>query len=1091
LRLLLAILTITFSIAATCGPIHAAPRRRTDPIGQLRSFDVEAVRLAVKDLISTFGPKYPDGARRLADLDKLAAGRAGMLRRAKPPTDAVSDLLGKLRRVRRDALLANPLLDFDKLILLKRKSGQLGLPVNHKCNSGIKTGGYDNEIAVLSPVGPGGRLKTLYRPRNGEYVGEIDLHFDAGRLLFTKTVGKSWEIFEVKATGHGLRQVSRGADGVDNFDACYLPDSRIVFASTASWHAVPCWHGQQRACAIYQMKSDGSAVRQLCFDQDLDLHPAVLPSGQVVFSRWDYTGPMHMYLRPLMVMNPDGTGQRALYGGNSYWPNSLYFPRGVPGAPNKIVAIVSGYHGVPRMGELVLLDIKKGSRQADGIVQRIPGRGEAIKPIIRDNLVDRSWPKFLHPYPLSDKYFIVSAQMSARAPWRIYLVDVFDNIVWLHGADGFDLFEPIPFRKTATPPVIPDRVDLTRNDATCLLQDVYAGGGLAGVPRGTIKRLRIVAYHYAYPGLAGPDKIGCGGPWEVMRILGTVPVYADGSASFKIPAGTPLCVQPLDASGQAVQLMRSWFAAMPGEVVSCVGCHEKANDTPLARRDIASKKKPLEITPWYGPPRGLDFERDVQPAITKYCTACHNGSPRKDKRRIPDLRSERLVKGYAGRPLVSLAARRLHSSLRKAWGGTAIRYTPTYEALIPYIRRVNVEDDVEMLVAGEYQADTSELVQMLRKGHHNVRLDAEAWDRIITWIDLNGPCHGSWGDLGEIPGRPDRKRLELSKLYGGSKIDPEAIPKLEYRQIKPITPAPPTAPRPAALKAPGWPFDAKEAVMRQKTSGRFEKTIDLGSGVTMKLMRIPAGEFVSGSAGQRPGTLHKITGDFWIGAMEVTNEQFRRFDPIHNSGRFTKRFVGMDGPGLSLDGDKQPAVRVSPDMAAEFCKWLSKRSSMAISLPSEAQWEYACRAGSDKPFSFGSVDADFSACANLADISLARCPKPTGGLQSNITANGSKGYRGILLSAMYGGNIICDPNFDDRAVATSPVGRYKPNAWGLCDMHGNAAEWTHRGGTGRSAVLRGGSWVDRPRRSTASFRLEYPHWRRVHNAGFRVVCSVE
>jgi hypothetical protein len=83
----------------------------------------------------------------------------------------------------------------------------------------------------------------------------------------------------------------------------------------------------------------------------------------------------------------------------------------------------------------------------------------------------------------------------------------------------------------------------------------------------------------------------------------------------------------------------------------------------------------------------------------------------------------------------------LHPAVREALGGTAVRYTPAYEALVPYIRRVNIEDHVGLLVPGEYHADTSELIQMLSKGHYNVRLDKEAWDRLITWIDLNGPCH--------------------------------------------------------------------------------------------------------------------------------------------------------------------------------------------------------------------------------------------------------------------------------------------------------------------------------------------------------------
>ena len=81
------------------------------------------------------------------------------------------------------------------------------------------------------------------------------------------------------------------------------------------------------------------------------------------------------------------------------------------------------------MGELVIFDPARGRHEADGAVQRIPGYGKKVEPIIQDQLADASWPKFLHPYPLSDKYFLVACQ--ARRPqslWGIYLVDVFDNM---------------------------------------------------------------------------------------------------------------------------------------------------------------------------------------------------------------------------------------------------------------------------------------------------------------------------------------------------------------------------------------------------------------------------------------------------------------------------------------------------------------------------------------------------------------------------------------------------------------------------------------------------------------------------------------
>lgn len=1067
--------TASFSFAQPQIPTHAQTSE---------SFTIntpQSLRMAIDDLQATYGSQYPKAKEYLERLDSIELDKDANRQKQ------------KLHALATVALLDNPLLDFDCLILLKRKQGQHALPVNHKCNAGIPQKGYDNEIAILRSFGSDAKLQTLFKPAQNLYVGEIDLHFNADRLLFTMPNGRTWQIHEIKTDGTELRQISQEQYDVDNFDACYLPDGRIVFASTASYHAVPCWHGKERACAICLMNSDGTNVRQLCFDQDLDLHPSVLPSGQIIFSRWDYSGPMHIYLRPLMVMNPDGTGQRSVYGSNSYWPNALYYPRGIPGAPTKIIAVIAGYHGVPRMGELGLFDLAIGSYEADGILQRIPGRGRIVKPVIKDNLVDNSWPKFLHPYPLSEKYFLTAAQPDNKSPWGIYLVDVFDNMIPVCTDRRFDFFEPIPFKKTPTPETIPDKVDLTRKDAIVYLHDIYAGPGLADVPEGTIKNLRIIAYNFGYPGLAGPDKIGSGGPWEEMRILGTVPVNQDGSAIFRVPANTSLSVQALDADGSALQLMRSWFTAMPGEIVSCVGCHEKPNQIPVTYRRVAATAQPVDITPWRGPARGFDFQVEVQPVLDKYCTKCHDGTNQKN----PDLRPMHLVTNYKGRELSELGRQRLHPDVIKALGGTRVKYTPAYEALIPFIRRPGIEDDVHLLPPGEYHTDTSQLVRMLEKGHHNIRLDFESWDRLKTWIDMNAPCHGSWTKISPVPENADKKRHIIAGLYGSIDNIPQVIPAVTLPNTESPTPKPKIKSKP--IQVSDWPFDANHARQKQTAQGEYQKTIDLAEEITMNLVRIPKGRFIigdeNGLADEYPASPVDITESFWIQTTEVTNAQYRLFDPTHDSGYFAKRYQGKDGPGLSLNNPDQPVLRVSWHKAMAFCKWLSKKTGTHFTLPTEAQWEYACRAGTSTPLNFGTITADFSCHANLADKSLSLPPGPTGGLASNITA-----YRqnGIFFSALHGGNIPCDIRFDDHAIATANIAAYKPNPWGLYDMHGNAAEWTstdykpypynedNATPPNNRKVVRGGSYQDRPKHANSSFRQNYLPWRRPFNTGFRV-----
>ena len=141
------------------------------------------------------------------------------------------------------------------------------------------------------------------------------------------------------------------------------------------------------------------------------------------------------------------------------------------------------------------------------------------------------------------------------------------------------MFEPLPLRKTERPPVIPDKVKLAETNATVYMHDIYAGAGLQGVPRGTVKNLRVFQYEYSYRNQGGHYFVGMEGGWDVRRLIGTVPVEEDGSAMFHVPANTPVAVQPLDAEGKALQQMRSWFVGMPGEYVSCVGCHESQNST--------------------------------------------------------------------------------------------------------------------------------------------------------------------------------------------------------------------------------------------------------------------------------------------------------------------------------------------------------------------------------------------------------------------------------------------------------------------------------------------------------------------------------
>ena len=378
---------------------------------------------------------------------------------------------------------------------------------------------------------------------------------------------------------------------------------------------------------------------------------------------------------------------------------------------------------------------------------------------------------------MSDKYFLVSCKPTPDSLWGIYLVDVFDNLVLLKEQEGHALLEPIPLRPTRRPRIIPDRTVPDGREGTVYVADIYSGPGLQGIPRGTVKSLRVFTYHFAFQKQAGiQHRVGADGPWEVKQVLGTAPVEADGSAYFRVPAKTPISLQPLDEEGKAIQLMRSWLTVMPGEIRSCVGCHEDNAGVPTQDfgQSIAGLNPPREITPWYGPTRGFSFTREVQPVLDKYCVGCHDGSPTEDGQVRPDLRAtSNVVWGYKhGNPdLVRYEDTPLDELAKKHSG----LFPQSYVELRKQVRVGGLESDLHLLPPMEFHADTSRLVQMLKKGHHGVQLGPEAWDRLVTWIDLNAPCHGTWNEFTPIRGDQAERRCELQAMYGGRNENGEAI----------------------------------------------------------------------------------------------------------------------------------------------------------------------------------------------------------------------------------------------------------------------------------------------------------------------------
>jgi formylglycine-generating enzyme required for sulfatase activity len=261
--------------------------------------------------------------------------------------------------------------------------------------------------------------------------------------------------------------------------------------------------------------------------------------------------------------------------------------------------------------------------------------------------------------------------------------------------------------------------------------------------------------------------------------------------------------------------------------------------------------------------------------------------------------------------------------------------------------------------------------------------------------------------------------------------------------------------------------DAKGKIINRRNLDAKYFTEDLGNGVSLEMVEIPGGTFTMGSPESETGRSnyeswrHPVkVPSFFMGKYEVTQAQYQAI-------------MGNNPANFNFKGDKRPVILVSWDDAVEFCKKLSQKTGCNYRLPSEAEWEYACRAGTTTPFSFGStITTDL---ANYDGTHPTRTPYAS------------------------------EPKGIDRG-ETTPVGSFPPNAFGLYDMHGNVYEWcqdvwndNYNGAptdgsawlTGKDTnqrLLRGGSWDnDNPENCRCANREDfYTRLRRDSIIGFRV-----
>jgi cytochrome c553 len=240
----------------------------------------------------------------------------------------------------------------------------------------------------------------------------------------------------------------------------------------------------------------------------------------------------------------------------------------------------------------------------------------------------------------------ISKTPTYRDPWafseELFLAAAGNSIVLMNGAGATqevvklppsDLdrkltpHEPRPLAARPRERIIPTRADLARDTGRLVLSDVYQGRNMGGVRRGEIKKLLVLEtlpmpIHYT----GGMEPITMGGSFTLERIVGTVPVEADGSAYFELPALRSFFFVALDEQDLSVKRMQSFMTVQPGETTSCVGCHEQRESAPppAGQTLAALGRAPSRIAPIADVPDVFDFPRDIQPILDRRCVSCHD-----------------------------------------------------------------------------------------------------------------------------------------------------------------------------------------------------------------------------------------------------------------------------------------------------------------------------------------------------------------------------------------------------------------------------------------------------------------------------------
>jgi hypothetical protein len=654
----------------------------------------------------------------------------------------------------RQIAFCNPLLDFDKILFIKRHDSG---GVFHMCDQyygcNARPGGG---LFILSdPFGDSPKLINVLQNsvvERGRLTGEDlssgaflspELSYDGKTILFAYTQARAYEkyrgkvayewgpeisyhIFKVNSDGTGLEQLTDGP--WNDFDPSFLPNGRIVFISERRGGYLRCG----RHCPVYTMYSmeqDGSDIICISFHETHEWHPSVTNDGMIVYTRWDYVDRDTNIAHHIWTCFPDGRNPRSFHGNYPQRRESRPWMemsiRAIPDS-HRYVATTGSHHG-NAFGSLVLIDPRiEDDGAMSQLIRLTPDTPfpEAEARLIRDYM------RYGTAWPLSEDDYLCVYDSEAKNR-GIYWIDRFGNRELIYRDPSISCLSPIPLRPRPRPPVIPGKTVQTAEairkvggkipQETITIINIYDSDFIW--PEGTkVTALRIIQ---ALPKTTPPPnrpRIGIGNQTNARAVLGTVPVEADGSVYFEAPVGKAIYFQALDADGMAIQSMRSATYLHPGEQLTCLGCHEPKHrvSKQSSKRPLALKRPPTKIKPDVDGSNPFNYVRLVQPVLERNCVTCH------EQKKALDLTGE--IEGKNGWT-------RSYNNLAEKYGFYFHVFNGSINQGIHGGSRT---------VPGKFGAKASKLLEYMNEQHHGVKLSEEDFRRLVLWLDCNSEFYGAY-----------------------------------------------------------------------------------------------------------------------------------------------------------------------------------------------------------------------------------------------------------------------------------------------------------------------------------------------------------